>query len=55
MAGGAGRRYAAGPAQQLSDFAIAIAAILLGQGNDVGCQSLVIALEDLISALCLIL
>jgi hypothetical protein len=43
------------PAQQLSDFAIAIAAILLGQGNDVGCQSLVIALEDLISPLRLIL
>ena len=39
----------AGPAQQLGDLAIAIASILTGQFDDVGCQPLfvVTALRDL--------
>ena len=32
----------AGPAQQLGDLAVAVAAILLGQFDDVGCQPLFI-------------
>ena len=39
----------AGPAQQLGDLAVAVAAILPGQFDDVGCQPLFIitALRDL--------